>query len=353
LFGKAKNMGSGSFRTYTIDFRNIFERQCEFDITGKKRADFKYSPLGSRTGCLFGHQTEFLRKTDEKCFIGNIPLSEFSRNVKNCSCTRQDFECDYNFYKASDGTCKLVKGLSSANGADICKKEPDLIEYYDSSGYRKIPLSTCKGGLKLDAHLAPHPCPGKEKAFREKYPINTGAYALVFVTILLVIFFAAWFVYDRGIRRNGGFSRFEEIRLGDDGLIENNRTDRVVNIIVRLGLCISLITKSVFQRAKAGTAQLSSKFRARFGNKKGATYSSLLHDQLSDEPDGLHEDSNDLSSFRGQGSNSEIEQEDVDTSQQEHTSRTDLLGASNIPDALPARSASHESDLAAARSEDK
>ncbi|CAD6619657.1 BJ4_G0054700.mRNA.1.CDS.1 [Saccharomyces cerevisiae] len=353
LFGEAKNMGSGSFRTYTIDFRNIFERQCEFDITGKKRADFKYSPLGSRTGCLFGHKTEFLRKTDEKCFIGNIPLSEFSRNVKNCSCTRQDFECDYNFYKASDGTCKLVKGLSSANGADICKKEPDLIEYYDSSGYRKIPLSTCKGGLKLDAHLAPHPCPGKEKAFREKYSINTGAYALVFVTILLVIFFVAWFVYDRGIRRNGGFSRFEEIRLGDDGLIENNRTDRVVNIIVRLGLCISLITKSAFQRAKAGTAQLSSKFRARFGNKKGATYSSLLHDQLSVEPDGLHEDSNDLSSFRGQGSNSEIEQEDVDTSQQEHTSRTDLLGASNIPDALPARSASHESDLAAARSEDK
>ncbi|CAD6629832.1 CEI_1a_G0027530.mRNA.1.CDS.1 [Saccharomyces cerevisiae] len=353
LFGEAKNMGSGSFRTYTIDFRNIFERQCEFDITGKKRADFKYSPLGSRTGCLFGHKTEFLRKTDEKCFIGNIPLSEFSRNVKNCSCTRQDFECDYNFYKASDGTCKLVKGLSSANGADICKKEPDLIEYYDSSGYRKIPLTTCKGGLKLDAHLAPHPCPGKEKAFREKYPINTGAYALVFVTILLVIFFAAWLVYDRGIRRNGGFSRFEEIRLGDDGLIENNRTDRVVNIIVRLGLCISLITKSAFQRAKAGTAQLSSKFRARFGNKKGATYSSLLHDQLSDEPDGLHEDFNDLSSFRGQGSNSEIEQEDVDTSQQEHTSRTDLLGASNIPDALPARSASHESDLAAARSEDK
>ncbi|CAI4528237.1 BAK_1a_G0027460.mRNA.1.CDS.1 [Saccharomyces cerevisiae] len=353
LFGEAKNMGSGSFRTYTIDFRNIFERQCEFDITGKKRADFKYSPLGSRTGCLFGHKTEFLRKTDEKCFIGNIPLSEFSRNVKNCPCTRQDFECDYNFYKASDGTCKLVKGLSSANGADICKKEPDLIEYYDSSGYRKIPLSTCKGGLKLDAHLAPHPCPGKEKAFREKYSINTGAYALVFVTILLVIFFAAWFVYDRGIRRNGGFSRFEEIRLGDDGLIENNRTDRVVNIIVRLGLCISLITKSAFQRAKAGTAQLSSKFRARFGNKKGATYSSLLHDQLSDEPDGLNEDSNDLSSFRGQGSNSEIEQEDVDTSQQEHTSRTDLLGASNIPDALPARSASHESDLAAARSEDK
>ncbi|CAI4379856.1 CQS_1a_G0024740.mRNA.1.CDS.1 [Saccharomyces cerevisiae] len=353
LFGEAKNMGSGSFRTYTIDFRNVFERQCEFDITSKESADFKYSPLGSHAGCLFGHKTEFLRKTDEKCFIGNIPLSEFSRTVKNCPCTRQDFECDYNFYKSKDGTCKLVKGLSSANAADICKKEPDLIEYFESSGYRKIPLSTCKGGLKLDAHLAPHPCPGKERAFKEKYSINTGAYALVFVTILLVIFFAAWFVYDRGIRRNGGFSRFEEIRLGDDGLIENNNTDRVVNIIVKLGLYLSLITKSVFQHTKTGAAHLSSKLRARFGNKKGPTYSSLLHDQFSNESDGLHEDANDLSSFADQGSNSEIEQEDVDTSQQEHTSRTDLLGASNIPDALPARSASHESNLAAARSEDK
>ncbi|KAJ1534536.1 uncharacterized protein FZC26_26195g4269, partial [Saccharomyces cerevisiae] len=231
--------------------------------------------------------------------------------------------------------------------------EPDLIEYYDSSGYRKIPLSTCKGGLKLDAHLAPHPCPGKEKAFREKYSINTGAYALVFVTILLVIFFVAWFVYDRGIRRNGGFSRFEEIRLGDDGLIENNRTDRVVNIIVRLGLCISLITKSAFQRTKAGVARFSSKLRARFGNRKGPTYSSLLQGQFSDESDGLHEDANDLSSFTSQDSNFEIEQEDAYRPEQEHTSQIDQPATSNIPDALPARSAIHKPDSTAVRNEDE
>ncbi|CAD6644866.1 XXYS1_4_G0015260.mRNA.1.CDS.1 [Saccharomyces cerevisiae] len=353
LFGEAKNMGSGSFRTYTIDFRNIFERQCDFDITGKQSADFQYSPLGSHTSCLFGHQTEFLRKTDEKCFIGNIPLSEFSRNVKNCPCTRQDFECDYNFYKASDGTCKLIKGLSSANGADICKKEPDLIEYYESSGYRKIPLSTCKGGLKLDTHLAPHPCPGKEKAFREKYSINTGVYALVFVIILLVILFAVWFVYDRGIRRNGGFSRFEEIRLGDDGLIENNNTDRAVNIVVKLGIYISLVTRSAFQRTKAGVARFSSKLRARFGNRKGPTYSSLLQGQFSDESDGLHEDANDLSSFTSQDSNFEIEQEDAYRPEQEHTSQIDQPATSDIPDALPARSAIHKPDSTAVRNEDE
>ena len=92
LFGESTDIAGSSFRTYTIDFKNIFERQCDFDIIEKKGLDFKYSPLGSQTGCLFGHRTEFLRKTDEKCFIGNIPLSEFSKNIKNCSCTRQDFE---------------------------------------------------------------------------------------------------------------------------------------------------------------------------------------------------------------------------------------------------------------------
>lgn len=42
-------------------------------------------------------------------------------------------------------------------------------------------------------------------------------------------------MYDRGIRRNGGFARFE-IRLGDDQLIEENTTDKVVNTIIRFGV---------------------------------------------------------------------------------------------------------------------
>ena len=339
LFGEAKNLGSGSFRTYTIDFRNIFERQCDFDNTGKKDSDFKYSPLGSQTGCLFGHQTEFLRKTDEKCFIGTIPLSEFSKNIKNCSCTRKDFECDYNYYKANDGTCKLVDGLTPANAADTCKREPDLIEYFESSGYRKIPLSTCQGGLKLDGPLTPHPCPGKEAEFKEKYSANAGIYAFVYVTILLVVFFATWFVYDRGIRRNGGFARFEEIRLNDDGLIENNNTDKVVNKIVKAGLFLSSIITFVFQHTKAGIAQVIAKIRARFSNREGPTYSSLMHHQFSNETDNLHnEDIDDLSSSVARGSNLDIEDEVIPSPQQEHASYTDQPAGNEVPNTLSAHS---------------
>ncbi|CAI4056226.1 hypothetical protein SUVZ_02G1000 [Saccharomyces uvarum] len=358
LFGEATNIGGGSIRTYTIDFRNIFERQCDFDITGKESSDYKYSSLGSQSGCLFGHQTEFLRKTDEKCFIGNIPLSEFSRNVKNCSCTRQDFECDYNYHKDNDGTCKLVKGLSPANAADICKIEPGLVEYFKSSGYRKIPLSTCEGGLKLDTPSSPHPCPGKEKEFKEKYSVRTGPLAFVFITILLVIFFATWFIYDRGIRRNGGFARFGEIRLGDDGLIENNNTDRVVNNIVKSGFYVFSNIGSVFQHAKTNLGHVFSKIRGRFSNRAGPSYSSLIHDQFLDEADDLlaghDEDANDLSSFTDQESNFDIEEEDAGAPEQEHTSYTDQAAASDIPDALPSRSGedAHKSDAAAPLNED-
>ncbi|EJS44657.1 pep1p [Saccharomyces arboricola H-6] len=340
LFGEAENIGGSSFRTYTIDFKNIFERQCNFDITGKKNSDYEYSSLGSQTGCLFGHKTEFLRKTDEKCFIGNIPLSEFSRNIKNCSCTRQDFECDYNYYKSNDGTCKLVKGLSPANAADICKNEPDLIEYFESSGYRKIPLSTCEGGLKLDTPSSPQPCPGKEKEFKEKYSVRAGPFAFVFIIILLIIFFAAWFVYDRGIRRNGGFARFGEIRLGDDGLIENNNTDRVVNNIVKSGFYVFSTIGSVLQHSKANIAHAISKIRGRFGNRAGPSYSTLIHDQFLDEADDLlaghDEDANDLSSFMDQGSNFEIEEDGIPDPEQDNTPGQHT--ASDIPDALPALS---------------
>ncbi|EHN00427.1 Pep1p [Saccharomyces cerevisiae x Saccharomyces kudriavzevii VIN7] len=354
LFGEAKNMGSGSFRTYTIDFRNLFERQCYFDIAGKKGSDYKYSLLGSQTNCLFGHRTEFLHKTDEKCFIGNVPLSEFSRNIKNCSCTRQNFECDYNYHKTHDGVCRLVNGLSPANATDICKKEPDLIEYFKSSGYRKIPLSTCKGGLRLDTRSSPHPCPGKVKEFKEKYSVNAGAYAFVFIAILLVILFTTWFIYNKGIRRNGGFARFGEIRLNDDGLIENNNTDRVVNNIVRSGLCLFSIITSVYQRTKAGVGKAIWKIRERFGSKAGPSYLSLLHGQFSDEADspttGPDEDASGPASVANRGTDSEIEVGDASTSEQGHTSSTIQSAPGDIPDALSAHGEEETHNLDSATS---
>lgn len=316
LIGESTSIRGGSTKTFTIDFTKTFERQCIFDMNEPTHDDFDYFPLGeSSAECLFGHETKYLRKITDNCFVGNVPLSDFYQITKNCSCARKDYECDYNYFKAKDGTCKLVNGLSPADPSEICAKEPGLIEYFEPTGYRRIPLSTCEGGLRLDVASDPHPCPGKEEEFNKKYGVGGKSFFLIFIIPFLIFTATAWFVYERGIRRNGGFARFGEIRLGDDDLIENNGTDKMVNSIVRSGLYAISGFFAGYQLAKRAMGNAVLKLGERFGRRRGPSYSTLLHDQFLDEADDLltghDEDANDLGSFLENEGNFEIEEDEV------------------------------------------
>ncbi|SMN18495.1 similar to Saccharomyces cerevisiae YBL017C PEP1 Type I transmembrane sorting receptor for multiple vacuolar hydrolases [Maudiozyma saulgeensis] len=314
LVGQSSNVQGASTKTYAIDFSGSFQKQCDFEINNNKNDDFAFISIGSsQDKCLFGHKEEYLKKVNTDCFVGNIPLSRFSKIVKNCTCTRSDFECDYNFIKAKDGTCKLVEGLSTAPASDICTKNPDLIEFSDLTGYRKIPLSTCQGGLKLDVASDTYPCPGKEAEFNKKYGISGRSFFLIFFIPFVLLSALLWFIYDRGIRRNGGFSRFGEIRLGDENqLIENNETDRIVNSTVRFGLVVFSGIHTGFEMVKRSIRGVSERFRGRMSSR-GPTYSSLMNDQFLDEADDLlaghDEDANDLSSFMDHDTNFDIDEE--------------------------------------------
>ncbi|CCD23326.1 type I sorting receptor NDAI_0B02910 [Naumovozyma dairenensis CBS 421] len=313
LIGASPSVKGSSAKTFTIDFTGIFPRQCIFDFNNQDSDDFSYFKVNpSRAECLFGHQKEYLKKIHNNCFIGNVPLADYSRITKNCSCIRADFECDYNFYKAKDGTCKLVEGLDPIDPSDVCKINQDLIEFSEPTGYRKIPLSTCQGGLRLDASSDLYPCPGKEKQFNQKYGVGALHFILIFGIPFLTFVGIAWFIYINGIRRNGGFSRFGEIRLGDDELIENNNTDKVVNYILKGGMFVFSGLFSRFQKVKHSFNEILTRFRERSG-RGGPSYSSLLHDQFLDEADDLlaghDEDANDLSSFADHDSNFDIDDE--------------------------------------------
>ncbi|CCF57276.1 hypothetical protein KAFR_0C02830 [Kazachstania africana CBS 2517] len=313
LIGEATNIAGKLSRTFTIDFSNMFKRQCLLDIDDEFHDDFEYSPLSPDTECLFGHKEEYLKKIHDDCYIGHVPLYQFSRITRNCTCQRSDFECDYNYYKANDGTCRLVEGLTPLPASDVCKKDSDLIEFSEPTGYRKIPLSTCQGGLKLDANTDTKPCPGKEAEFNKKYGISGRSFLLIFFIPFLLFIFILWFIYDRGIRRNGGFSRFGEIRLDDDQLIENNNTDKVINSIVKGGLVAVSAVYSGYQLFKRSTRGLLQKFGGRWSQRRGPSYSSLMHDQFLDEADDLlaghDEDADNLSSFMDQESNFDIEED--------------------------------------------
>ena len=314
LISQSTSVKGGSTKTFSIDFTGSFARQCTFNPDDPATDDFDYLSLGDfGTECLFGHQAEYLKKINYDCYVGNVPVSEFHRITKNCSCTRKDFECDYNFQKANDGTCKLVEGLTPADPSDICKKS-DAIEFYEPSGYRKIPLSTCEGGLKLDTASAPQACPGKEDEFKKKYNVGGFPFFSLFFVPFVIFVLIAWFVYIRGIRRNGGFARFGEIRLGDESLIENNGTDKAVNFVVRSGLYAVSGLFAGYQLAKRSASNAIVKVSEKFGRRTGPTYSSLLHDQFLDDADDLleghDEDANDLGSFLENEGNFEIDDEE-------------------------------------------
>lgn len=323
LMGNSLTIRGARTKTYTIDFSGIFDRQCNLD-----EEDFEYrSIVPSENDCLFGHKTEHLQKTNLHCFIGSVPLSKLTKITENCPCSRADFECDYNYYRTSDGTCKLVSGLTPAPAVDICKNHPDAIEYSERTGYRKIPLSTCEGGLKLDGNAEKHPCPGKEKEFQEKYAVGGRSFLLIFLVPFSVFIVAGWYVYDLGIRRNGGFSRFGEIRLGDDDLIENNSRDKLINNIVRSGLIVISSIYSAQQMLKHEINTSISRIRERLSGRRGPSYSSLLHDQFLDEADDLltghDEDANDLGSFIDDDNDFDIEDDGIDNATSTPTSAND------------------------------
>lgn len=91
----------------------------------------------------------------------------------------------------------------------VCKDDPDAIEYYEPTGYRRIPLTTCKNGKQLD-RIKAYPCPNKEKEFEEKHPGISGVGLFFAITIpVAVASLAGYWVFTRWD------GKFGSIRLGD------------------------------------------------------------------------------------------------------------------------------------------
>ncbi|KAJ3503976.1 hypothetical protein NMY22_g18068 [Coprinellus aureogranulatus] len=115
----------------------------DFAATRKKKctdSDFEkwYArPPGSRS-CLMGHKQWYKRrKPDADCYVGE-KFNDPEEHDENCECTKEDYECDYNFIRHGD------------------KCDPKQT-YMGSSGFRKIPGNTCVGGVKLDDKVS-KPC---------------------------------------------------------------------------------------------------------------------------------------------------------------------------------------------------
>lgn len=145
LVGSSVRSSDSKVQAIQLDFANVFSRQCVLDNNDDSKSDFERFVARDITegpDCLMGHeQIFFRRKADRDCYVGRDyqdPIVE----LKDCACTRADYECDYNFRRNPDGSC--VRVGPDLIAADVCKSKDDF--YPGSSGYRLIPGNTCIAG---------------------------------------------------------------------------------------------------------------------------------------------------------------------------------------------------------------
>jgi len=193
-----------------LDFSGLTDVQCKLNENDVEADDYYlWTPKhpSQEDDCLFGHVSSYHRKrTEKKCFNGQM-IPHLHSIERNCSCTRRDFECDFNFQRQTDGSCALVPGFTPYDHSLICKEDESIIEYDDPTGYRRIPLSTCVGGKEFDKSV-PHPCPGKGEQFKQKHSVSGIGIFFIVIVCIGVAAGVGWWVWTN-------MGNFGQIRLGE------------------------------------------------------------------------------------------------------------------------------------------
>ncbi|MBN3300436.1 SORL protein, partial [Amia calva] len=159
------------------------------DVLGVPCAESDYKPWSPSdergNECLLGRKAVFKRRTAHAtCFNGE----DFDRpvTVSNCSCTRQDYECDYGFKLSEDLSLEVCVPDPEFTGKLYAPPVPCPVgtTYRRTKGYRRVPGDTCSGGdveARLDGEMLPCPV-GESNEFLlyalrssiHRYDLSTG-----------------------------------------------------------------------------------------------------------------------------------------------------------------------------------
>ncbi|KAF8649292.1 hypothetical protein AX16_005896 [Volvariella volvacea WC 439] len=189
-----------------VDFSALTTKQCRLSIEDPTTDDFElWSPSESRQErCLFGRRTYYHRRIrDANCVVGN-QQKQLEVVRENCTCTRNDFECEFNYARNENGDCVLVPGTQPLLDDDSCRYGEDY--WYERTAYRLIPYSSCVDGERLDRGVR-HDCPG--------FGAHSGFYWFVMFTLPFGV--CALLAYSWYHKRTRG-----AIRLPGDGPVHRD-----------------------------------------------------------------------------------------------------------------------------------
>ncbi|KAG1149093.1 hypothetical protein G6F37_003371 [Rhizopus arrhizus] len=268
-----------------IDFSPLRPNKCVLDLDHPNDDDFElWSPENTRgEKCLFGHESVYHRRIrDHDCYIGE-KLVQPKEIVRDCTCTEEDYECDYNYVRDSSNNCTLVHGLLPL--VPTCDNSIDF--YYTPSGYRKVAASTCRGGLELDKLGEKIMCPSIKGL--------GDAWTVLFISAILSVGLVFGILY---YRKHAGFGRIylpDSVQQVRSNILSSSVTTKLVKIAVAIPTAItgtmSRITLPRFLSDITDmikTTLLPSYFTRSGGNENARTFLDeqtdiLLQDHNSDE----------------------------------------------------------------------
>ena len=133
-----------------VNFENLMPRACkhydENNLSGETDYE-EWIPHTPGHKCINGEQVEYLRrKPDANCY--NPDELDMVRQLKICSCSEEDWECDIGFEKD-----KLSQRCVPIDKSWVQKPPTSCDDYYIvKTGYRKVAGNVCSGGLNLGPH---------------------------------------------------------------------------------------------------------------------------------------------------------------------------------------------------------
>eukprot|EP01114_Cavostelium_apophysatum_P000210 TRINITY_DN1020_c0_g1_i5.p1 TRINITY_DN1020_c0_g1~~TRINITY_DN1020_c0_g1_i5.p1 ORF type:complete len:551 (+),score=213.60 TRINITY_DN1020_c0_g1_i5:387-2039(+) len=178
-----------------IDFTNVFDYQCDLN---NDYENWEYS--NEQESCLLGHDIVYKRRIATRNCYNDENVDHIS-SMKNCSCTEDDWECDVDFERGSDGTCVYSLGTYAPEyPPEFC---PSGTQYYKSKGYRKEAGNTCEGGVDHSGE-GPFDCPNLSKEAKRGWIA-----AAVLIPLILIIFVVAAFALrSEAVREKLPFLKF-------------------------------------------------------------------------------------------------------------------------------------------------
>ncbi|XP_021369881.1 sortilin-like isoform X2 [Mizuhopecten yessoensis] len=213
---------------YVFDFQSILKQQCtsnDYEEWLAHETVRKYESE-SMKGCLLGEKEMFKRlKPDSWCHNGYDYVVE--KDVQPCTCSREDFECDYGYYRPVGGLdCLRNRSMTIL---DICMqgREEEII----TEGFRKIPGDVCKNGFSPSGkviNLSKHCKEGDKSLIDIGTPVEkkgtngTVVAAIVLMVILIVVLMSIYFGYKLWmIRKHRVVYRYSLLNQSEAGDYDN------------------------------------------------------------------------------------------------------------------------------------